>query len=218
MRVPAPLAVLCISLMVTSGCESLLPKTSSPAAPPPSNPLGDSYMDTLSTLSGADRARQTDVFFDAERAYTQAPTTFNQVRYATALAVPGHAASDPLKAKKLLEQLLATPERLSNSERNLCDLMLNITDQWLRLQTESRRLAATVDDKSRAQSNSDRRFQAQAEEIARLRKALDMAQQKLDAIKDLEKSISERSTSPTGNRDTNSRDTPTQTQTTTVGR
>jgi hypothetical protein len=215
------LMLAAVALLLTA-CESLTPTRHiatpvAQATPSSSTPL-DSYVDMLSALSGADRVRQTDVFFDVERAYTQAPTTLNQLRYALALAVPGHPSNDPIKAKKLLEQSLATPERLTSNERALCALMLNIADQWLKLQTENRRLAATVDDKSRSQSNSDRRFQAQTEEISKLRKALDAAQQKLDAIKDLEKSISERSASSPGTRESGNRDTPSQTQTPPAGR
>ena len=209
---------LCVGLCA---CESLAPQKTItqplPATSVAGNPL-DGYLDLLTALSGSDRARQSDVFFDIERAYTQAPTTLNQVRYALALALPNHPAADAVKAKKLLEQTLASPERLSGTERALCTMMLSITEQWLKLETENRRLAATVDDRARSQSNSDRRYQAQTEEINRLRKALDAAQQKLDAIKDLEKSISERSASPTGPRDSSNRDTPSQTQTAPSGR
>jgi uncharacterized protein YPO0396 len=95
--------------------------------------------------------------------------------------------------------------------------MLNSVDAWLKMQTENRRLAATVDERTRAQANSDRRAQAQAEEVAKLRKDLDTAQQKLDAIRDIERSIIERSATPSGNGKSN-RDSPVQTQSTTPGR
>ena len=61
---------------------------------------------------------------------------------------------------------------------------------------------ATLDDRGRSQANSDRRVQAQLEENARLRRALAETQQKLDAIKEIEKDLSERSSTPPGNRDT----------------
>jgi hypothetical protein len=221
-RTPLFTAALAVFALSMAACESLTPTKQIAGPTPPLGSVGtallDSYLEMLSGLSGHDRAHQSDIFFDIERAYTQAPTTLNQVRYALALAVPGHPSSDPIKAKKLLEQALATPERLSSNERQLCVLMLNVTDQLLTLDAENRRLTATVDDKLRSQSNSDRRFQAQAEEINRLRKALDAAQQKLDAIKDLEKSISERSTSSPGTRESNSRDTSSQTQTPSASR
>ena len=70
------------------------------------------------------------------------------------------------------------------------------------MEAEQRRLLATVDERVRGQANSDRRLQAQAEEILRLRKELAEAKQKLDAITDIERSITiERSPSPPGSRD-----------------
>jgi len=210
--------------LIAIGCSSPIchAKSASSAAPQAavSNPAGtaDAHLNMMSELSGTDPAHQADVMYEAEKAFTQAPTTVNTLRYAIALAVPGHPASNPLQAKKLLEQLLATPERMTAAERSVAQTMLNVADQWLRMQADNRRLAATVDDKARAQANSDRRLQAQAEEIARLHRALDAAQQKLDAIKDIERSISERSPTSSGTRDPSNRDSPNQTQTPPAGR
>jgi hypothetical protein len=86
--------------------------------------------------------------------------------------------------------------------------LLHETNAWLKLDAENRRLLATLDDRSRSQANSDKRAQAQAEEIARLRRALAEAQQKLDAVKEIERSLIERSSTPPGSRDT----TPSETQ------
>ena len=206
------ISITCASI---SGCESLA--VNKPVAPvataTPVNSILNDYVELLAALSSTDKVQQSDVFYAVEKAQTQAPTTLNVLRYAIALACPGHPNSDPLKGKRLLEQTLASPERINASEQAIAVTMLNVADQWLKTQAEMRRLAATVDDRTRTQSNSDRRYQAQTEEILRLRKALDAAQQKLDAIRDIEKSISERSTSPTGTRESGSRDTPSQTQT-----
>ncbi len=210
-------ACLCLG-----ACESLslAPITPAPvvAVQQPSSSVLDSYVEMLAALSGTDRARQSDVFYEVEKSQTQAPTTLNILRYAMALAIPGHPNADPVKGKRLLEQAMANPERISPSEQSVATTMLHIADQWLKMQAEMRRLTATVDDRTRAQSNWDRRFQAQVEEIAKLRKALDAAQQKLDAIKDIEKSISERSITPTGPRESGTRDSTSQTQTPPVSR
>lgn len=214
---PRLLHLPCLLLLV-SGCESLLPAKPTPAPVIVQSSTLDGYVEMLAVLSGTDLARQSDVFYEIEKNQIQAPTTLNILRYAMALALPGHPNSDPLRGKRLLEQSLANPERLSASERALVVTMLNIADQWLKIQTEIRRLTATVDDRTRAQSNFERRFQAQTDELNRLRKALDEAQQKLDAIRDIEKSISERSTTPTGTRDAGNRDTTNQTQTPPAGR
>ncbi len=209
--------LICVCL---SGCESLLPasKPAPAAVVQPSFSVLDGYVEMLAALSSADRMRQSDVFYAAEQNHAQAPTTLNMLRFAMALAMTGHPNSDPVKGKRLLEQLMANPERISVGEQAMATTMLSIANEWLKMQAETRRLNATVDDRTRAQSNSERRLQAQAEEIIKLRKALDTAQQKLDAIKDIEKSISERSTTPTGTRDSGNRDSSSQTQTPSAGR
>ena len=85
--------------------------------------------------------------------------------------------------------------------------LLHETNAWLKLEAENRRLLATLDDRGRSQANSDKRAQTQAEEIARLRRALAEAQQKLDAVKEIERSFIERSPTPPGTRDANPSET-----------
>ncbi|HEY5810639.1 MAG TPA: hypothetical protein VIT67_21900 [Povalibacter sp.] len=159
------------------------------------------YLETMNGLASLDPARQADVFYEVEREYTRAPTTSNTLRYAVALVTPDHPASKPPEGKKLLETLMATPERMTPAERSLAAVLIHNTNARLRLEAENRRLAATLDDRGRSQANSDKRVQAQLEENARLRRALAEAQQKLDAIKEIERSIIERSPTPPGNRD-----------------
>ena len=205
-------SLLVASLAAVTCLAKSAPATSAQATPSAPAGTADSHLTLMAELSGTDPAHQSDVFYEVEKSFTQAPTTVNTLRYAIALAVPGHPASNPQQAKKLLDQLLATPERMTSAERTVAQTMLNMSDQWIKLQADNRRLAATVDDKARAQANSDRRLQSQAEEIARHRKAFDAAQQKLDAIKDIERSISERSPSSSGTRDPSNRDSASQTQ------
>jgi hypothetical protein len=106
-----------------------------------------------------------------------------------------------------LETLLATPERMTQEERTFAAVLLHETNARLKLEAENRRLLATLDDRGKTQANSDKRVQAQLEENARLRRALAEAEQKLNAIKEIERSIIERSPSPPGNRDANSSET-----------
>ena len=171
------------------------------AAAPVSGGNAPAYLDIMNNLSTPDPARQADLFYEVEREYTRAPTTASTLRYAVALVTPGHPASSPSEGKRLLETLLATPERLTQDERTLAAVLLHETDVRLKLEAENRRLLATLDDRHRSQANSDKRIQAQIEENARLRRALAEAQQKLDAIKEIERSIIERSPTPPGNRD-----------------
>ena len=159
------------------------------------------YLDTMDGLASPDPARQADVFYEVEREYTRAPTTASTLRFAVARVTPGHPASSPQEGKRLLETLLATPERMTQEERVFAAVLLHETNTRLKLEAENRRLLATLDDRGRSQANSDKRVQAQLEENARLRRQLAEAQQKLDAIKEIERSIIERSPTPPGNRD-----------------
>lgn len=165
------------------------------------------YLETMDGLASPDPARQADVFYEVEREFTRAPTTASTLRYAVARVTPGHPASSPQEGKRLLETLLATPERMTQEERTFAAVLLHETNARLKLEAENRRLLATLDDRGRSQANSDKRVQAQLEENARLRRALAEAQQKLDAIKEIERSIIERSPTPPGSRDANPSET-----------
>jgi hypothetical protein len=165
------------------------------------------YLETMEGLASPDPARQADVFYEVEREYTRAPTTASTLRYAVARVTPGHPATSPQEGKRLLEALLATPERMTQEERAFAGVLLNETNARLKLEAENRRLLATLDDRSRSQANSDKRVQAQIEENARLRRLLAEAQQKLDAIKEIERTIIERSPTPPGSRDANPSET-----------
>ena len=165
------------------------------------------YLDTMEGLASPDPARQADVFYEVEREYTRAPTTASTLRYAVARVTPGHPATSPQEGKRLLEALLATPERMTQEERAFATVLLNETNARLKLEAENRRLLATLDDRSRSQANSDKRVQAQVDENARLRRLLAEAQQKLDAIKEIERTIIERSPTPPGSRDANPSET-----------
>jgi len=197
-------AAAMIASVLVSGCElAQLRHEAPPAVVEPAH-VDDgltAYLDTMNGLASLDPARQADVFYEVEREYTRAPTTASTLRYAVALCTPDHPASKPAEGKKLLETLMATPERMTPPERTLALVMMHETNSRLRLEAENRRLAATLDDRGRSQANSDKRVQAQVEENTRLRRALAEAQQKLDAIKEIERSIIERSPTPPGNRD-----------------
>jgi DNA repair exonuclease SbcCD ATPase subunit len=154
----------------------------------------------MNRLANGNPAQQADIFYEVERDYTSAPTTASTLRYGAALVTAGHPAANLVEGKKLLERLLANAERLTPAEKSLAAFLVKDADARLQLQAEVRRLAATVDERARGQANLGTRLQsqvqAQGEEIARLRKQLEDAQQKLDAIKSMEKSFIERGSSP----------------------
>jgi hypothetical protein len=186
-----------LSVVTVAGC-GLVPanRTEKPLSVSTSDAGIATYIETMQHLANSEPAQQADVFYEVERAYTAAPTTANTLRHAIALVTPGHPNSNLAEGKKLLEQLLASPERLVPAERNLAGYLVKDADVRLQLQADIRRLTATVDERTRGQVGSDKRAQAQADEVAKLKRALQEAQHKLDAIISTEKSLSERSRPP----------------------
>jgi hypothetical protein len=153
------------------------------------------YLEFLQRLVQAAPAEQAELMAATQREYEIAPTPSHQLRYALALAVPGHPATDLPQAQRLLRELMATPETLLPAERSLAFLELQQVAAALTLTAENRRLqsAASRNDRDRNSAES-KRLQAQIDENAKLRKELDDARAKLEAISDIERSLSERKT------------------------
>jgi hypothetical protein len=185
-----------------SGCGGGLLPTRERPTPPPAVPSANAeaarqYLDSLAELLDAAPARQAELLEAARASVDSSPTTLHRLRYALMLAVPGHGGSDPVAARRQLSELLARPELLLPAERALASLLLREADERLVLIAENRRLQqeAAARDKDRANTVS-RRLQAEIDENARLRRALEEAQKKLDAVTQLERSIVERGGNP----------------------
>ena len=192
-------ALTALALCALCGCAAL-GGASGAKAPPPSEPDHPPefgaiapLLDLMSALPKGDPARQAELFQSAKDAASLSPTTSNRLRYALALAIPGHSGSDPVAAQRQLSELLARPETLLPDERLLAVVELQEVDQRLVLQAENQRLRdeALHDSKDKLQA-INRRLQAESDENARLRKALDEAHAKLEAVTHIERSINER--------------------------
>jgi hypothetical protein len=152
----------------------------------------------MSALPQGDPARQAELFQSVKDAAELTPTTSNRLKYALALATPGYSGTDPVAAQRQLSELLARPETLLPVERSLATVELKEVEQRLILQSENKRLReeAPPDDREKLQS-TNRRLAAESDENARLRKALDEARAKLEAVTHIERSITDRGTSGT---------------------
>lgn len=155
------------------------------------------YVTSLAELQAGSAAAQAEVFQAARLAAENAPTTLNKLRFALMVALPGHAGTDPVVARRLLADLVARPELLLPSERALAALMLAEVDARLILVAENRRLQQEIagHDKER-NANLAKRYQAELDENARLRHALDEAQRKLEGVTQVERSITKRDAPP----------------------
>lgn len=183
-----------------AGCGVLgSPKTPAPAAPErpqqdisPVAPL----LEMMSNLPQGDPARQAEIFQQAKDAADLQPTTSNRLRYALALATPGYSGADPVAAQRQLAELLARPETLLPVERLLAAVELREVEQRLILQAENARMRDTVPNDSHDKLQSiNRRLAAETDENAKLRKALDEARAKLEAVTHIEqRSVTDRGT------------------------
>jgi hypothetical protein len=193
-----------IALCGLAGCSIFGGGPSTPKEAPVSAPEGQStdlgpiapLLELMSTLPQGDPARQAELFQSAKDAAALAPTTSNRLKYALALATPGHSGSDPVAAQRQLAELLARPETLLTVERLLALVELQEVDQRLVLQAENSRLRDEESHDSRDKLLAvNRRLAAESDENARLRKALDEARAKLEAVTHIERSINDRGAS-----------------------
>jgi hypothetical protein len=145
------------------------------------------YLATLDRLGRGGAAEQAEIVATTRSAYLADPSTQKRLRYAFVLSVPGHAASDPAGARALLGEALATPETMLPSERALADLMVRDLDARLALthENESLRSGSTLQDDNRF-AELNRKLQAETAEKERLRRELERAEAKLEAIATLE--------------------------------
>jgi len=173
-------------------------KQAVPAAPAgpaqdlsPISPL----LEMMGSLPQGDPARQAELFQSAKDAAATTPTTSNKLKYALALATPGHSGSDPVAAQRQLSELLARPETLLPIERLLALVELKEVEQRLILQAENKRMRDEAPHDSRDKLQAvNRRLAAESDENAKLRKALDEARAKLEAVTHIERSINDRAT------------------------
>ncbi len=153
-------------------------------------------LEMMHSLPQGDPARQAEIFQSAKDAADLTPTTSNRLKFALALATPGHSGSDPVAAQRQLSELLARPETLLPVERLLALVELKEVEQRLILQAENRRMRddAPRDDSRDKLQALNRRLTAESDENVKLRKALDEARAKLEAITHIERSINDRGT------------------------
>ena len=184
--------------LAAAGCTAIPGQR--PAPPPPAvNPattaslmLGE-YLQLLQHLIQGQPAEQAEIVANAQHDYDTAPTPSHQLKLALILGTKGHPAADLPKAQGLLREVTANPEMLLPAERALAFLQLSQIDDHLTLETENRRLQAEAVRADRERmASANHRLQSEMEENTRLRKELDEARAKLDAIANIERSLNER--------------------------
>lgn len=186
-------------LLALAGCQAGFLSRDRSAPAPQLQPSATSsvvlseYLLLLQRLVQGSASEQAEIVARAQNEYDAAPTPSRELRLALILSTPGHPATDQPRAQRLLRELMAHPETLLPAERALTFLELSQIDDHLTLVAENRRLQtdATREDQARMAS-ANRRLQAELDENARLRRELDEARAKLDAIANIERSVNER--------------------------
>jgi uncharacterized protein YqgV (UPF0045/DUF77 family) len=154
-----------------------------------------SYVNALQTVVQGSPAEQAEILAAARRGYEQARQGPASLRYALLLAAPGHPAREPQTALGLLQDARAHPELLSPVERALAIVETARVEQELGLAAENTRLIAEAQqerDRQRVTPPSvalARQLKTEMDENARLRKELEDAKAKLEAIANIERSI-----------------------------
>ena len=147
----------------------------------------DNYLQELGRLASGDPNIQAEIFADASSVALLTPGPSANLRLGLVLATPGHTGSDPDKAQALLREVLTETLLLTPSEIYLATIHLNSVEQQITAAADSRRLRGVQTQKQA----TDVRLAAAETENARIRRELEEAEQKLEAITSIERSIRE---------------------------
>ncbi|MDH4106803.1 MAG: hypothetical protein OEW35_00655 [Gammaproteobacteria bacterium] len=160
-------------------------------------PSADSYLQDLHALATGDPYTQVEIFSDAESAARLTPGPSTELRFALVLATPGHAETDPQRAQSMLREILSQTELLTTAEIALATITLRSVEERLTLDAESRRLRAENAQARTTETDAlARRIATVEAENRDLREQLTEAEQKLEAIMSIERSLRERSDNP----------------------
>ncbi|MBT8066270.1 MAG: hypothetical protein KJO09_03440 [Gammaproteobacteria bacterium] len=155
-------------------------------------PEANSYLQELYDLAAGDPARQAEIFADAESAALLTPGPNTELRFGLVLATPGHPESNPEKAESLLREVLAQSALLTQAEISLATIHLNNVERFIVANSEARRLRQSTSRAARTEEQAvSQRLATVEAENRRLRAELEAAEEKLEAITSIERSIRE---------------------------
>jgi hypothetical protein len=136
---------------------------------------------------------QAEILAAARQGYEQAPGSPAALRYGLLLAAPVHPGRNPGQAVQLLRESLARNELLSPYEQALAEVELERIGTELLGTSENQRLVEELRQERERQRNGasnanlQRQLQAANDANALLRRQLDEARAKLEAIAELER-------------------------------
>jgi hypothetical protein len=189
--------------LLLGGCAAVTAKHTPPPPPHDENVAEDrdavaavlvgSTFQSMQHLAQAPPAEQAEILSAARASFERTPQGSVQLRYALLLAAPAHPGRDPTLAQTLLRQLAAQPETLVPIERAVALIELAQIDRELNLKADNDRLQLESQRGDRERTAAtQRRLQTELDENARLRKQVEDAQAKLDAIANIERNLTNR--------------------------
>ncbi len=150
------------------------------------------YLRELQDLAAGDPAMQAEIFADAAAAAQLTPGPNTNLRLALVLATPGHAETDPVQAESMLREVLVQTELLTAAETALATIHLNNVERLIVTTAEARRLRESTSRAARTEEQAiSQRLASVEAENRQLRRELEDAEQKLEAITSIERSIRE---------------------------
>lgn len=155
-------------------------------------PDAETYLDELYLLAAGDSSKQADIFDDAQTAARLTPGPSTRLRLGLVLATQGHPNTDAARAQDVLREVLADRELLTEAEIALATIHLGSVERLVATDSAARLMQESTTRAARSQSETMIQRIANIEaENRRLRAELEDAQQKLEAITSIERSIRE---------------------------
>lgn len=155
-------------------------------------PAAEDYLADLERLATGDPATQVEIFADAESRATLTPNPSSTLKFALVLATPGHSESDAQRAQSLLRELLAQSPLMTPTEISLAQIYLQSVESRIVLESEARRLRQSNSRQAQTEEQAlNQRLATVEAENRRLRSELADAEEKLEAITSIERSIRE---------------------------
>jgi DNA repair exonuclease SbcCD ATPase subunit len=196
MPISLRLTLLLCSATLLSACAGLNPASGRVAAetvpPPAPQPVLTQYLDTLGKMAPGDPVRQQAELATTLAAAQQTRSSANTLRYALALGSAGHASSNPVEAKRLISELLASPNTLDPVETAFAQAYLREFDARVALYAElARQREESEQNLKSLDATADRRADALAAENKQLKRKLAEAERKLEAVAEMERSLLE---------------------------
>jgi len=155
-------------------------------------PEAEVYLKELYDLAAGDPATQAEIYADAKSGAVLTPGPNTQLRLGLVLATPGHPESNPVEAESMLREVLAQTELLTPAEVSLATIHLNNVERFIVANAESRRLRSSSSRAAQTEEQAvSQRLSSVEAENRRLRRELEEAEDKLEAITSIERSIRE---------------------------